>query len=91
MKKLLTVIAIAELLCGCAVYRIPTPCGMATIKTFCTTADIPKFSESNTNGYLNLEGYTTKGDAAVITASSDALGQLVGAAIKAGIAAGAIP
>jgi hypothetical protein len=85
-------IGLITMLCsGCAVYHIPLPTGEATIRTFLMTADIPKFTATTSNCTMTLEGYTTKGDAAMVTASGDALGVMVGAAIRAGVAAGAIP
>ena len=44
-----------------------------------------------TNGLRSIELNKTQPDSGAITATGDALGSLVGAAIKAGIAAGAIP
>ena len=92
MKKLLTVAVLAGLLCGCASYRIPTPAGMATIHTFFMAADIPKFSESSTvNGVTNvtmtLEGYSTKGDSQMMTATAGAISTIINGAIQAGIMA----
>jgi len=48
--------------CGCATYRIPTPCGDATLKTFCKTVELPKISYSVSNCVITVEGYVSKGD-----------------------------
>ena len=74
---------VALLFCGCVVYHVPTPMGEATLKTFCKTVDIPKITYTASNATIIVEGYTSKGDAEVITASAGAIGAIVGAAIKA--------
>lgn len=72
------------LLAGCASYRIPTPYGMAKIDTFCKTVDIPRITVTASNNVvLNVEGYTSKGDTEMVTASAGALGAIMGAAVKA--------
>lgn len=71
------------LLTGCASYRIPTPCGEATLLTFCKTVEIPKITVTASNTTMSIEGYASKGDAETITASAGAIGALAGAAAKA--------
>ena len=77
------------LLAGCASYRIPTPCGVATLNTFCKTVEIPKITVTTTgdgrtsNASMSVEGYASKGDAETITASAGAIGAIAGAAAKA--------
>ena len=77
------------LIAGCASYRIPTPCGEATLNTFCKTVEIPKIAVTvtgdgrTTNATMSVEGYASKGDAEVITASAGAIGAIAGAAAKA--------
>lgn len=73
----------ALLLTGCASYRIPTPCGEATLVTFCKTVDLPKMTMAASNATFSVEGYASKGDAETITASAGALGAFAGTAIKA--------
>ena len=68
---------------GCAVYHIPTPCGEATIKTFCKTVVIPRISATASNATIVVEGYASKGDTEIITASAGAIGAIAGAAAKA--------
>jgi uncharacterized lipoprotein YajG len=82
MKNVMIAIA-GLLLCGCASYNIPTPYGRATLVTFCKTVDIPKITASVSNATLSVEGYASKGDSEVITASAGAIGAIAGAAIKA--------
>lgn len=75
--------AFALCLIGCASYRIPTPCGVATLSTFCKTVEIPKITVTASNTSMSVEGYASKGDAETITASAGAIGAIVGAAAKA--------
>ena len=79
--KTLLIIPIILVLSGCASYHIPTPCGMAKINTFLKTIDMPKMNMT-TNSF-SIEGYVSKGDTEVITASAGAIGAIVGAAVKA--------
>ena len=71
------------LLAGCASYRIPTPYGEAKVLTFCKNVDIPQITATASNATLAVEGYTSKGDTEIVTASAGALGAIMGAAVKA--------
>ena len=73
----------ALILCGCASYRIPTPCGDATLKTFCKTVELPKVTYTVSNCTITVEGLASKGDTELITASAGAIGAIAGAAAKA--------
>jgi NADPH-dependent curcumin reductase CurA len=59
------------------------------LTTFCKTVEIPKITVSvagdgrTTNATMRVEGYASKGDAEVITASAGAIGAIAGAAAKA--------
>lgn len=74
---------------GCAIYRIPTPCGDAVIKTFCKNVELPKTTISISNAVSNviftIEGYASQGDTQTITASTDALGAMIGSAAKSAV------
>jgi len=67
-------------LSGCVVYRIPTPLGDATMKTFLKTVDIPKVTYSASNFTIAVEGYVSKGDTEMVTASAGAIGAMAGIA-----------
>jgi hypothetical protein len=79
----LVVIAVALLFVGCASYRIPTPCGDATLKTFCKTVELPKVTYTVSNCTITVEGLVSKGDKELITASAGAIGAIAGQAAKA--------
>lgn len=87
--RLMSVVSLSCLMAGCASYRIPTPCGEATLLTFCKTVDLPKITMTSTgdgrtsNATIIVEGYASKGDTEVITASASAIGAIAGAAAKA--------
>ena len=73
------------LLTSCASYRIQTPCGDAVLRTFCKNVAIPKITIVTSNAVITIEGYSGTPSAETITASTGALGNIIGSATKAAI------
>jgi hypothetical protein len=80
--KNIVIIAACLAFCGCASYRIPTPCGDATLKTFCKTVDLPKVTYTVSNCTITVEGLVSKGDGEMITASVGAIRSIAGDVAK---------
>ena len=74
------------LLCaGCALYRIPTPCGEARITTVLKNVEVPKITVVSSNTSITVEGYSGKGDSETVTATAGAIGAIAGAAAKSAL------
>ena len=78
-------IILACLLTGCASYRIPTPCGEASVKTLFKDVSLPRieYALDGSNMTIAIEGYAGQADEKAITATAASIGAIVGAAAKA--------
>lgn len=72
-------------LCGCASYRIPTPCGEARIATLFKDVSLPSVSYAldGSSMTIAIEGYAGAADEKAITATAASIGAIAGAAAKA--------